>query len=173
VSAGGPRARFAVSPVGEEDLEDLLPLVRAYCDFYGASPTDVALLGLSRALIADPAREGVQYLAREVVDVDDDNVDQSASGVGFATVFWTWSTTRAARIGTMNDLFVAPEARGSGAAEALIEACADACREHGAIELEWSTRPDNLRAQALYERVGARRDQPWIDYTLPVEPGTG
>jgi RimJ/RimL family protein N-acetyltransferase len=32
---------------------------------------------------------------------------------------------------------------------------------------------DNLRAQALYERVGARRDQPWIDYTLPVEPGTG
>ena len=27
--------------------------------------------------------------------------------VGFATIFWTWSTLSAARIGVMNDLFVA------------------------------------------------------------------
>jgi GNAT superfamily N-acetyltransferase len=44
---------------------------------------------------------------------------------GFATVYWTWSTTTAARLAVMNDLFVSADARGSGAATALIEASRD------------------------------------------------
>ena len=44
--------------VREEDLDDLLPLMRAYCDFYEVAPSDEALLAMSRALIADPEREG-------------------------------------------------------------------------------------------------------------------
>ncbi len=39
--------------------------MRAYCDFYEVDPSDDALLALSRALIADPDREGVQFLARD------------------------------------------------------------------------------------------------------------
>jgi ribosomal protein S18 acetylase RimI-like enzyme len=91
--------------------------------------------------------------------------------VGFATVFWSWSTLSAARIGVMNDLFVSPEARGTGAAEALIAACAAACREHGATSLEWSTAKDNQRAQAVYDRVGGRRSE-WLDYSLPIDVGS-
>ena len=94
----------AVSLVGEADLDELLPLVRGYSDFYEVSPTDEALLTLSRALIADPQREGQQFLAR----------DGDGRAIGFATVYWLWSTTSATRIGLMNDLFVAPEGRGSG-----------------------------------------------------------
>jgi GNAT superfamily N-acetyltransferase len=142
---------------GVADLDDLLPLMRAYCDFYEVDPPDDALLGMSRALIADPAREGVQLVAR----------DRAGAAVGFATVFWSWSTLGAARIGVMNDLYVAPEARGEGAAEALIEACAERCREHGAETLGWQTAKDNLRAQAVYERVGAKREE-WLDYSLGV-----
>jgi GNAT superfamily N-acetyltransferase len=115
---------------------------------------------MSRALIADPEREGVQLIARAA----------DGAALGFATVFWTWSTTRAARIGVMNDLFVAPEARGAGGGrvgEALIAACAERCRAHGAVSLTWQTALDNARAQALYDRVGARRSQ-WLDYDLAV-----
>jgi GNAT superfamily N-acetyltransferase len=112
---------------------------------------------MSRALIADPHREGLQLLART----------PDGTPVGFATVFWTWSTTQAARIGVMNDLFVAPEGRGGGLADALIAACADRCREHGAVSLTWQTALDNARAQAVYDRVGARRSQ-WLDYDLPI-----
>jgi GNAT superfamily N-acetyltransferase len=144
-----------VSTVGEADLGELLPLMRGYADFYEVSPTDEALLELSRALIADPVREGMQFLARDV----------DGRAVGFATVYWLWSTTQAARIGVMNDLFVAPEARGSGAAEALIERCRAACRERGAIELVWQTGKENKRAQAVYDRIGGKREE-WIDYTL-------
>ena len=147
----------AVSTVGEADLGELLPLVRGYADFYEVSPTDEALLELSRALIADPAGEGMQFLAR----------DDDGRAIGFATVYWLWSTTTATRIGLMNDLYVAPEGRGSGAAESLIERCRAACRERGASKLTWQTAKDNLRAQKVYDRVGGTRAE-WIDYSLPA-----
>ena len=146
-----------IQPVTAGDLPDLLPLMRAYCDFYGVSPDDESLLALSKALIADPEREGIQLIAR----------DRSGRAVGFATVFWSWSTLDAARIGVMNDLFVAPEARGGGTADALIKACRERCRRHGAGRLSWQTATDNSRAQAVYERVGAERSQ-WVDYSLGV-----
>ena len=151
----------SIDLVGEGDLGELLPLLRAYCDFYEVAPPDDALLALSRALIADPEREGLQLLAR----------DEAGRPVGFATVFWSWSTLSVGRIGVMNDLFVAPEGRGRGVAEALIEACVERCRERGAQVLAWQTALDNHRAQAVYDRVGGRREQ-WLDYSLPVSGGS-
>jgi GNAT superfamily N-acetyltransferase len=150
----------SVAVVGEPDLGDLLPLVRAYCDFYEVAPSDEALLAMSRALIADPRREGMQLLARD---------DDTGAAHGFATIFWSWATTRGGRIGVMNDLFVAPQARGRGVADALIAACAQRCAAHGAIALEWQTALDNHRAQAVYDRIGAQRSQ-WLDYGLAISP---
>jgi GNAT superfamily N-acetyltransferase len=146
--------------VGDADLPELLPLVRAYCDFYQVAPGDQALLELSQALLADPQREGLQLLAR----------DDAGRAVGFATLYWTWQTLAAARVGVMNDLFVTAEARGTGVAEALVAACLERCREHGATRLVWQTARDNGRAQAVYERIGATREDRWLDYWLPVEP---
>jgi GNAT superfamily N-acetyltransferase len=146
-----------IATVADADLPELLPLMRGYCDFYEVDPPDDELLAMSRALIADPEREGVQLIAR----------DDAGTAIGFATIFWTWSTSTAARIGTMNDLYVAPGARGGGTAEALIRACLDRCRGRGAVRLEWQTALDNVRAQAVYERVGGKREQ-WLDYSLPA-----
>jgi GNAT superfamily N-acetyltransferase len=145
-----------ISRVAEQDLAELLPLMRGYCDFYEVTPSDDELLALSRALIADPERDGVQLLARD-----------GAEALGFATIYWSWATTIASRIGVMNDLYVAPAARGTGAAELLIHACVEECRRHGAAELTWQTAPDNERAQRVYDRVGAKRSQ-WVDYSLSV-----
>ena len=152
---------FTITPVGEGDLDDLLPLMRAYCDFYEVAPNDVDLLGMSRALFADPEREGFQLIAR----------NDEGQAVGFATVFWTWQTLDAARLAVMNDLFVNPDSRGSGLAEALIEACAQRARAHGASSLGWQTALDNERAQKVYDRVGARRSQ-WLDYELELGAGS-
>jgi GNAT superfamily N-acetyltransferase len=147
-----------ITTVAEADLPELLPLMRGYCDFYEVDPSDDDLLAMSRALIADPDREGTQLIAR----------DEEGRASGFATIFWTWTTLSAARIGVMNDLFVTERARGTGVAEALIAACAERCREYGAVSLDWTTARDNHRAQRLYERVGARRDERWVDYSLDV-----
>jgi GNAT superfamily N-acetyltransferase len=144
-----------ITTVGETDLDELLPLMRGYSNFYEVNPSDEALLALSRALIADPERDGVQFIAR----------DEDGTPLGFATVYWMWSTSRAARIGIMNDLFTAAEARRRGVGEALIQACLEAVRDHGAALLQWQTAKDNQTAQALYDRVGGIGEE-WYDYYL-------
>jgi GNAT superfamily N-acetyltransferase len=146
-----------ISVATQGDLPELLPLMRGYCDFYRVRPSDDELLAMSRALIADPQREGMQLLARE----------DSGAPVGFATIFWTWSTLSAGRIGVMNDLFVTPGARGRRIGAELIAACLERCREHGAATLGWQTALDNTPAQSLYDRVGGQREQ-WLDYSLPA-----
>jgi GNAT superfamily N-acetyltransferase len=145
----------SIAQVGREDLDELLPLMRAYCDFYEVSPSNADLIGLSSELIDDPEHEGLQLIAR----------DADAKAVGFATVYWTWSTLDTARIGVMNDLFVAESERGQGLAERLIEACRGECARRGARRLTWQTAPDNARAQAVYDRIGGNREQ-WVDYWL-------
>lgn len=144
-----------IAVVSEADLPELMPLMRAYCDFYEVGPPTGDLLAMSRALIADPEREGLQLLAR----------DAAGTAIGFTTIFWSWSTLSASRIGVMNDLFVTPAARGKGTAEALIRVALQHCRSHGAGSLCWQTARDNGRARALYERLGARREE-WLDYSL-------
>jgi len=149
-----------IARVSAADLGELLALMRGYCDFYGADPSDDDLLALSLALLADPEREGVQLLAR----------DDAGRAVGFATIYWSWQTLDPGRLVVMNDLFVVSDARGTGVAEALIAACAQAARAHGARSLAWQTAKDNVRAQRVYERVGAERSE-WLDYALRLGAG--
>lgn len=149
---------FGIRRVTPADVEEVLGLMRAYCDFYEVAPNDDDLRTIIAALNDDPRHEGVQLMAR----------DLTGTAVGFATIYWSWSTTEACRIGVMNDLFVSEPARGHGLAEQLIEACRAECIERGARRLTWQTAPDNLRAQAVYGRVGATREQ-WVDYWLSVD----
>jgi GNAT superfamily N-acetyltransferase len=132
--------------------------MRGYCDFYEVSPSDDELLAFSRELLASPELDGIQLLAR----------DDEGRAIGFATILWTWSTLSASRIAVMNDLFVSPDGRGSGTAEALIEACAERARNHGATSLEWQTARDNVRARKVYDRVGGRMSDRWVDYDLSL-----
>jgi GNAT superfamily N-acetyltransferase len=150
-------AAHTIDRAGTADVDELLVLMRAYCDFYETSPSDDSLRALAAAMIADPEHEGVQLLARE----------RNGRAVAFASVYWSWDTTVAARIGIMNDLFVAPPARGSGLADALIERCMECCRERGAARLEWQTALENHRAQAVYDRAGGVRGS-WLSYSRDV-----
>jgi GNAT superfamily N-acetyltransferase len=142
----------------EKDLDALLPLMRGYCDFYGASPADEGLEEMARALIASPTEEGMLLVARD---------DDDGTPMGFAAVGWKWSSLRGARVAIMEDLFVDPEARRSGAGQALIEACAERARSHGAPAMLWETALDNKRAQSVYERVGATGET-WLEYELEL-----
>ncbi len=139
-----------------DEVEALLPLMRAYCDFYEFEPPDDGLRALLRTLTSQP-EEGAVFVAR----------DGDGRAVGVATMDWRWSASRGAKMGHLEDLFVVPEVRGKGIAEALIEACAERCRQRGAPALDWLTRPDNARARALYERVGAEGSD-WVEYELKL-----
>lgn len=146
-----------ISRVGVPDLDDLAPLMRGYCDFYEVSPSDGSLRALALTLIEHPDTAGVQLIAR----------DEGGEAVGFATIFWSYSTLSASAIGVMNDLYVAPDARGNGLGAELIRACEAECAARGVEILEWETAPSNARAQSVYDRSGAVRSE-WVAYTLAV-----
>lgn len=145
---------LTITIVGEADLADLAPMLRSYCDFYEVDPPGDKLDAMCRALIADPS-EGVQLIAR----------DTSGDPVGFATIFWTWQTLYAARVGVLNDLYVAPRSRGAGTGRALIARGMQMCHERGAEKLVWETSPDNATAQRLYDGIGAEKSV-WLTYEL-------
>jgi len=144
-----------IRPAREAELEELLPLMRAYCEFYETPPNDDGLRVMARTLIADPT-QGAMFVARD-----------EGRAVGFATLDWKWSSLKAARIGYLEDLFVDPEARGRGIADALIEICAERCRELGMPAMAWQTAPENRRAQQVYNRTGASYDT-YLEYDLEL-----
>ncbi|MBB2992494.1 GNAT superfamily N-acetyltransferase [Mycolicibacterium iranicum] len=145
---------LTIAVVGTADLPELAPLMRGYCDFYRVDPSDDELAAMSRALIANPD-EGVQLIAR----------DAAGTPLGFATIFWTWQTLYAARVGVLNDLYVTPESRGTGTGRALIAHGLQLCRDRGAAKLVWETAPDNATAQRLYDGIGAEKST-WLTYEL-------
>lgn len=151
--------QLSIEKVRVVDLPLLMPMMRAYCDFYEVNPRDDRLVALCRALIDSPG-EGVQLLAREI-QADGATGDP----VGFATVYWSWQTLDAARIGVMNDLFVVEPVRGGGVGQQLIEACRGECRKKGASKLVWETALDNERAQRLYDGIGAESSR-WLSYEI-------
>lgn len=62
----------------------------------------------------------------------------------------------------LDDLFVAPEARGQRVGEALIEALGALAQERGWSVVRWITADDNYRARTAYDRVATRTM--WITY---------
>lgn len=146
-----------VRAVTADDLPDLLPLMRAYCTFYGSDPGDDQLRDLATAFL-DPGSGGSQLIAR----------DGSGAALGHATVLWSWDTTLGQPLAVMEDLFVTEEARGRGVGRQLIEACRQLAAERGRSWLAWETAPDNETAQRLYDDL-AQRAGTWLAYRLPTD----
>ena len=144
---------LSITTVTASDFGELLPMLRAYCDFYEVDPPDNRLLALATALIDNPD-EGLQLIARN-----------DGTPTGFATIYWSWQTLYAARVGVLNDLYVNAAARGSGTGRKLIEWGLELCRERGAEKLVWETAPDNATAQRLYDGIGAAKST-WLSYEL-------
>jgi GNAT superfamily N-acetyltransferase len=66
--------------------------------------------------------------------------------------------------GFLDDLFVAPDARGRGAAEVLIAELRTIAAQRGWSVLRWITAEDNARARVLYDRVATKTG--WVTYDL-------
>ncbi|WP_413870178.1 N-acetyltransferase family protein [Albidovulum sp.] len=66
--------------------------------------------------------------------------------------------------GFLDDLFVAPAARGQAVADALIAALAEEGRARGWTVIRWITADDNYRARAVYDRMAERTK--WLTYDI-------
>ncbi|HEY2477884.1 MAG TPA: GNAT family N-acetyltransferase [Solirubrobacterales bacterium] len=146
-----------VSAVLEEEFEALLPMIAAYQKFYEVHDIDNERnRGFFRRFLA-PSDDGELLAAR----------DEGGLILGYACLYWHFSSLAAVETVLMNDLFVAPDSRGRGVGRALIEASAAVARRRGAAWLEWATAPDNHTAQRLYDSLPTEKSS-WLEYELDV-----
>ena len=147
-------AEVEIAPVAAEEFEELLPLIAAYQRFYEAAEIDETRNRAFFRRFLAPSEDGLLLGARH-----------EGRLVGYACLYWHFSSLEAVETVLMNDLYVSAEARGQGIGRALIEATAEVARERGAPFVEWSTAPDNHTAQRLYDSTGAERSE-WLSYEL-------
>jgi GNAT superfamily N-acetyltransferase len=90
--------------------------------------------------------------------------------LGFALFFDLPEIVFARRCGALDDLFVAPDARRQGVAQALIKALAGLGEARGWSHLRWIVPETDQAAIALYEHIAAHA--PWRSYVLRLDPNT-
>lgn len=138
------------------EFEELLPLIAAYQRFYGVDDISEERNRSFFRRFLSPSEDGLLLGAR-----------RDGRLLGYACLYWHFSSLEAVESVLLNDLFVSEEARGEGIGRALIEATAEVARERGAPFVEWATAPDNETAQRLYDSTGAERSE-WVVYELRV-----
>jgi len=143
-----------VRPVVGQELDEVLPLIAAYQRFYGAEPD----VGRNRRFFS-----GFLHPSKEALLL---GAWLDGALAGFATLYWFFSSTKAAESVLMNDLFVREDIRGAGVGRALIDRALEEARRRGAAHLEWFTAPDNLVAQRLYDSMPGAERSTWLAYEI-------
>ena len=143
-----------VRAVAAWDLAAWEQLYADYAAFYGAAQTE-AMRATVWAWLMDAAH-GTEGLVAEV--------DGEVVGLAHYRAF---ARPLSASVGGfLDDLFVGPEARGTGAAEALVQGVADVGRARGWTLIRWITAEDNYRARGLYDRVAEKAK--WATYDIKL-----
>jgi ribosomal protein S18 acetylase RimI-like enzyme len=147
---------YNVRRAAAADAALVAPLFDAYRRFYGLASD----LVLSRRYLTERLERGesVVLLAEA----------PGGEALGFVQMYPTFSSLRAARVFVLYDLYVVPEARRHGVARRLMEAAVDEARAEGAAALSLQTARTNHAAQRLYESLGWKRDEEFLEYALSV-----
>ena len=129
-------------------------LYQGYAKFYGVDQTQ-EMRGRVWGWITNPNHEVNCFVA-----------EQNGTLIGLTHYRSFFSPLSANIKGFLDDLFVDPATRGSGAAQALIEAVSAHGREKGWAVIRWTTADDNYRARGVYDRVATRTG--WITYDIKL-----
>lgn len=144
---------FDVSGVRQADRVEWERLYVAYADFYQMTLSDETMATVWSWMVD----EDVPFHGLVV---------RSAEGglVGLAHYKAIPSPLRGTMVGFLDDLFIEPAYRGSGAIDALMTALKRDGESRGWPFIRWITKDNNYRARALYDRYATRTD--WVTYQL-------
>jgi ribosomal protein S18 acetylase RimI-like enzyme len=126
-----------------------------YCAFYETVvPAEVTAVTWRRLLDPESPLEGLV-------------AEQDGEVIGFVNCVLHPTTWGTAETCYLEDLFVSPAARGTGAGRALIDAVLARARARGLDNVYWHTRESNARARALYDSFTQADD--FVRYVVPSE----
>lgn len=132
-----------VRPLGSEDAAAWRRLWRGYLDFYDTELPEV-IYATAFARLTDPSAADYHGLVAL----------RDGEPVGLAHFIFHRHGWQIEEVCYLQDLFVAPEARGLGAGRALVGAVFDAADAAGRPNVYWLTQEHNAAARRLYDQVG-------------------
>jgi len=144
-----------IVPAAPEHRDDWNRLYAGYAAFYRVEQTQ-AMRDRVWSWLMDADHEVNGFIA----------LDGTAAPIGLTHYRPFARPLSASTGGFLDDLFVAEAARGSGAADALINAVADVGRAKGWTVIRWITAEDNERARKVYDRLAAKT--PWVTYDIKL-----
>ena len=141
---------LVIRPARPEDAGLILSFITALADYEKLSHEMVATeAGIANELFGPSPR-----VFCDIAELD-------GKPVGFALWFYNFSTFLG-RCGIyLEDLFVVPDARGSGAGKALLRGLARRCVAQDLGRLEWSVLDWNAPAIGFYDSLGADAMDGW------------
>jgi GNAT superfamily N-acetyltransferase len=145
-----------VAPPNPEDHAALRALFEGYRRFY-EMPDDPSVLDTVWGWIHDPEHPTECLLART----------PDGRPIGLAHFRDLPRPLSGSLAGFLDDLFVKEAMRGSGAADALVQAVAEIGRARGWAWLRWFTAEDNYRGRGFYDRVA--RPTQWKTYQVDTQ----
>jgi GNAT superfamily N-acetyltransferase len=95
--------------------------------------------------------------------------EEDGEALGFAIFYRTFSTWTGKPGFWLDDLYVRPEKRGSGAGKALLTAIAALAVERGYKRFDWWVLDWNAPSIGFYKKLGARAMDEWTVYRLDGE----
>ncbi len=152
-STGGEQRQWRLRPPGGSDRARWETLYRGYADFYRVQQPDAAADQVW-SWIQDPDHEVSCLLI----------VNDQGHVVGLAH-YRPFARPLTASTGCfLDDLFVDPLERGSGAADAVLAELRRLARLHGWSVVRWITADNNYRGRAKYDQHATRTT--WITYDM-------
>jgi GNAT superfamily N-acetyltransferase len=139
-----------------EHLDIVAPLFDGYRQFYEQAPD----LAGARAFLQERVTRGESVIFL--------TLDDEGRGCGFTQLYPVFTSVGMRRAWLLNDLFVAPEARKMGVAEALLLKAREFGISTDAKYLSLETAITNADAQRVYERLGWARDVEHYVYSLSL-----
>lgn len=143
-----------IRPLAPADRAEWEVLFEGYADFYGV-PQTAQMRATVWGWLTDPDHTSNCFVAQ-----------MDGKLIGFTHFRPFASQLRAITNGFLDDLFVSPDTRGSGAAQALIDAVSAHGRAQGWGTIRWITADDNYRGRSVYDRVATRTQ--WITYDIKL-----
>lgn len=142
-----------IEAITVENLDEVLPLIREYQCFYQVTDIDDARNKQFFSQFSEQSDSGCLFAYRKQGEL-----------VGFATVYFSFSSMITSKVALLNDLFTLNNNRGKGIGTALIKHCETYGKSKGAVRLQWVTAIDNQVAQAVYKSLGAKQSS-WEFFT--------
>ena len=151
-------SELEIRPATKTDAATIHRFVVELAEFEKARAEVVARVeDIERSLFADGAT------ARALIG----SVDGAACG--YAVYFFSYSTWLGREGLFLEDLYIAPQARGRGYGRAMLAHLAALAVERGCGRLEWNVLDWNAPAIGFYESLGATALSEWVGYRLTGE----